>query len=104
MINMKLILVAVLMLSSVSFAAELPQYNSISEFVQTEVQEQNDYVSKHEKGTAQVNDSWYLNLIRLRIMAIIGLEVPIFASFSLIPKMEFRWKRKTPAGYVDYAL
>ncbi len=103
---MKKILIAILMLSSVAFAdTAVPKYNSIAEMVETEGNQQIELVYRNESASeAQINDSWYFNLIRLRVSTFIGLEVPLFASFALGPRIEFRWKRKTPAGFQDYKI
>ncbi len=104
--NMKKILIAILMLSSVGFAeTAVPKYNSISEMVETEGNQQIELVYRNEgKSEAQINDSWYFNLVRLRITTLIGLDVPLLASFELGPRIEFRFKRKTPEGYQDYKI
>lgn len=103
---MKKILIALLMLTSVAFAdSSIPKYNSITEMVETEGNQQVELIYKNEANAeAQINDSWYFNLIRLRITALVGLDVPLFASFEIGPRIEFRWKRKTPEGYTEYAV
>ncbi len=103
---MKKILVAFLMLSSIAFAdSGIPKYNSIAEMVETEGNQQVELIYRNEANSeAQINDSWYFNLVRLRITALVGLEVPLFASFEIGPRIEFRWKRKTPAGYTEYSV
>jgi len=103
---MKKILIAFLMLSSIGFAdTVVPKYNSIAEMIETEGNEQIELVYRNEAAAeAQINDSWYFNLVRLRISTFIGLEVPLFASFEIGPRIEFRWKRKTPAGYTDFKI
>jgi hypothetical protein len=101
---MKKILIAFLMLSSVGFA-EVPKYKSIAEMVETEGNEQVELIYRNEAAAeTQINDSWYFNLVRLRITALVGLEVPLFASFEVGPRIEFRWKRKTPEGFTEYSI
>jgi hypothetical protein len=104
--TMKKILIGFLMLSSVAFAdSGIPKYNSIAEMVETEGNQQVELIYRNEtKSEAQINDSWYFNLVRLRITALVGLEVPLFLSFEVGPRIEFRFKRKTPEGYTDYAV
>jgi len=104
--TMKKILIGFLMLSSVAFAdSSIPKYNSIAEMVETEGNQQVELIYRNETKTeAQINDSWYFNLVRLRITVLVGLEVPLFASFEIGPRIEFRWKRKTPEGYTEYAV
>lgn len=81
-----------------------PYYNSIAEMVEQEGNQQLELVYRNESSEAQINDSWYFNLIRLRITALIGLSVPLFASFDLGPRIEFRWKRKNPQGWEEYKI
>ena len=104
--TMKKILIGFLMLSSVAFAdSGIPKYNSISEMVETEGNQQVELIYRNEtKSEAQINDTWYFNLVRLRITALVGLEVPLFLSFDVGPRIEFRFKRKTPEGFTDYAV
>jgi hypothetical protein len=103
--TMKKILIGFLMLSSVAFAdSSIPKYNSIAEMVETEGNQQVELIYRNEKSEAQINDSWYFNLVRLRITVLVGLEVPLFASFEIGPRIEFRFKRKTPEGYAEYAV
>ena len=103
---MKKILIAFWMLSSVGFAdTSTPKYNSIAEMVETEGNQQVELVYRNEASSeAQINDQWYFNLARLRIVALVGLDVPLLASFEIGPRIEFRWKRKTPEGFTEYAI
>jgi hypothetical protein len=103
---MKKILIGFLMLSSVAFAdSTIPKYNSIAEMVETEGNQQIELIYRNEKGSeTQINDSWYFNLVRLRITTLVGFDVPLFLSFDVGPRIEFRFKRKTPEGYTEYAV
>ena len=101
----KLLLVTLLFAGTAVADNNLHRYNSLGEFVNTEMETQTDYMAAYDKMSASeldMNDEWYLNLIRLRVRATIGLEVPLFASFELKPMLELRWKRKLPKGFVKY--
>ena len=100
---MKILLLASLLLAGTAMASD--RYDSIGEFVNTEMETQTEYMGAYDKMSAselEMNDEWYLNLIRLRVRATIGLEVPLFASFELKPFLELRWKRKLPKGFVTF--
>ena len=103
---MKKILLALVLSTGIATASELPKYNSIGEFINAEMDTQSHYMADYEgisddEMTAD-GSSYYLNLIRLRIRGIIGLEVPLFSSFELKPMLELRWKRKLPTDMVKY--
>lgn len=83
--------------------AEITKHNSIAEMIAFEASEQIDLVAQNEKSYATVvNDSWYFNLFWLRIRTLVGLNVPLLASFELGPLIEFQWRRKIPSDFVPY--
>jgi hypothetical protein len=110
--TMKKTFLAFLMISSTCFGqikpsddlreVNIPHYSSLAEFVENEATEQSDYVTRNASDVAQVENAWYFYHVRLRIYGEVGLAVPIFASFTIFPRLEFWWKRKVPKGYMDY--
>lgn len=102
---MKKLLLAFALFMGTAQANDLPRYNSLGEFVNSEMDTQSKYMSDYENisdSELSMDSSFYLNLIRLRIRGVIGLEVPLFASFELKPMLELRWKRKLPKDMVKY--
>jgi len=102
---MKILLLALALFAGTAQAFNLPKYKSLGEFVNAEMDTQSNYMSDYENisdSELSMDSSFYLNVIRLRLRALIGLEVPLFASFELRPFLELRWKRKLPKDMVKY--
>ena len=99
-----LILTIFFLLGSKAFA-EVPKYSALGDFVDQEMSSQANFMDDYnqvEVNVSDVNSPFYMNFISLKVAAIIGLEVPFFASFSLQPSLVLRWKRKLPEGYVKF--
>jgi hypothetical protein len=75
----------------------------LSEFISEELEDQKNAFELYSEDEPLIyRRKWYLNKLRLRIRAKVGLSIPIFASFDIRPFVELHWKRSTPSNYMKY--
>ncbi len=100
----KKLILAALLFSSMA-RGEITKHDSIAEMVAFEAAEQIDLIAQNENkaDSGTIDDSWYFNVFWLRIRTLVGLNVPLLASFELGPLIEFQFRRKIPENFVNYS-
>ena len=92
---MKKLLLSVLLLLSLSSGLRAESSKPLEDFITTELNSQQKALeeAESEKGLF-FNPKWYLEIIRVRLRASAGMEVPKLTKFEVKPYIELFWTQK----------
>jgi hypothetical protein len=86
------------LLSGIAFGSE-----TLEGFLTKELRTQSYVMESDDSDVGSMTEEgWYFNAISWRLRGIIGLSVPLLASFTIFPSIQFHWKRAMPEGYQAY--
>lgn len=86
------------LLSGIAFGSE-----TLEGFLTKELRTQSYVMESDDSNVGSMTEEgWYFNSISWRLRGIVGLSVPLLASFTIFPSIQFHWKRAMPEGYQAY--
>ena len=96
-------LILALIIMATAGIAQAGEKQKLGNFITSEYNNQIEALNTVESSEATMTqDGWYLNKVRVRVRATIGLEVPYLAKFEIKPFLGIHLKRKNPVGYTSY--
>ncbi len=94
-----------LFLTVLVFSSQASADLSLTDFVRGEIETLDSAFTDMAaiEGTAPTqNEDFILRRFWLRVRAKVGLTVPGFANFEVIPDVEMLWEREVPDGWETY--
>lgn len=86
------------LLSGIAFGSE-----TLEDFLTKEITEQSYVMEASDSDVGSMTEEgWYLKTLSLRLRGIVGLSVPLLASFTIYPSIQFVWTRANPEGFKPY--
>jgi len=74
----------------------------LTNFLRTEISKGAKALANGQSSSVATGDEYYFRRWMIRLQALVGVEVPWIASFTIVPEVELIFDRPYPQGWSDY--
>ncbi len=99
---MFLILAAFLVLAPLQSQATSDTLPGLTSFLRTEISKSAKALQAGQRTSLATGDEYFFRRWFIRLQALVGVEVPWIASFTIVPEVELIFERPYPQGWSDY--